>query len=128
MRPQDCALRVPPYTFGMRRTSYEQMNCSIASALDVVGEPWTLLIVRDAFYGVRRFDVMYNDFVLVGPQSDPAKVKGGKDIAAALKSIAAAKAAMPWAIMFIGTILRFSLRNVSAECVDICLYSFFYSV
>ena len=40
----------------MRRTSYEQMNCSIASALEVVGEPWTLLIVRDAFYGVRRFD------------------------------------------------------------------------
>ena len=40
----------------MRRTSYERMNCSIASALDVVGEPWTLLIVRDAFYGVRRFD------------------------------------------------------------------------
>ena len=40
----------------MRRTSYEQMNCSIASALDIVGEPWTLLIVRDAFYGVRRFD------------------------------------------------------------------------
>jgi len=32
------------------------MNCSIAAALDVVGEPWTLLIVRDAFYGVRRFD------------------------------------------------------------------------
>src|SRR5262249_53109872 len=47
---------VPAYTFLMRRTSYEQMNCSIASALDVVGEPWTLLIVRDAFYGVRRFD------------------------------------------------------------------------
>ena len=46
----------PAYTFRMRRTSYEQMNCSIASALDVVGEPWTLLIVRDAFYGVRRFD------------------------------------------------------------------------
>jgi DNA-binding HxlR family transcriptional regulator len=40
----------------MRRTSYEQMNCSIASALDTLGEPWTLLIVRDAFYGVRRFD------------------------------------------------------------------------
>ena len=32
------------------------MNCSIAAALDVVGEPWTLLIVRDALYGVRRFD------------------------------------------------------------------------
>ena len=45
-----------PILPAMRRTSYEQMNCSIASALDVVGEPWTLLIVRDAFYGVRRFD------------------------------------------------------------------------
>ena len=45
-----------PILSAMRRTSYEQMNCSIASALDVVGEPWTLLIVRDAFYGVRRFD------------------------------------------------------------------------
>src|SRR5216684_1939891 len=44
------------YFPAMRRTSYEQMNCSIASALDIVGEPWTLLIVRDAFYGVRRFD------------------------------------------------------------------------
>lgn len=32
------------------------MNCSIAAALDIVGEPWTFLIVRDALYGVRRFD------------------------------------------------------------------------
>jgi tungstate transport system substrate-binding protein len=38
-------------------------------------------------YGVKRFDVMYNDFVLVGPQSDPAKVKGSKDVIAALKAI-----------------------------------------
>ena len=52
----DCAAWAWAYTLAMRRTSYEQMNCSIASALDVVGEPWTLLIVRDAFYGVRRFD------------------------------------------------------------------------
>jgi len=37
-------------------------------------------------YGVKRFDVMYNDFVLVGPRSDPAGVKG-KDIEAALKAI-----------------------------------------
>jgi len=43
-------------------------------------------------YGVDRRDVMYNDFVLVGPKPDPAKVMGGKDIAAALKSIAAARA------------------------------------
>jgi len=43
-------------------------------------------------FGVDRRDVMYNDFVLVGPKSDPAGVAGGKDVAAALKAIAAAKA------------------------------------
>jgi tungstate transport system substrate-binding protein len=43
-------------------------------------------------FGVDRRDVMYNDFVLIGPMSDPAKVAGGKDIAAALKAIHAAKA------------------------------------
>jgi DNA-binding HxlR family transcriptional regulator len=32
------------------------MNCSIASALEVVGEPWTLLIIRDAYLQVRRFE------------------------------------------------------------------------
>lgn len=42
-------------------------------------------------YGVQRFDVMYNDFVLVGPTSDPAKVNGTKKAAEALKKIAAAK-------------------------------------
>jgi tungstate transport system substrate-binding protein len=41
--------------------------------------------------GVKRYPVMYNDFVLIGPQSDPAHVAGGKDIASALKAIAAAK-------------------------------------
>jgi tungstate transport system substrate-binding protein len=38
-------------------------------------------------YGVKRLPVMYNDFVLIGPKSDPAKVVGGKDITAALKKI-----------------------------------------
>jgi tungstate transport system substrate-binding protein len=37
-------------------------------------------------FGVKRFDVMYNDFVLIGPKSDPAGVKG-KDIETALKAI-----------------------------------------
>ena len=37
---------------------YERQDCALARALEVVGERWTLLIVRDAFYGVRRF----NDF------------------------------------------------------------------
>jgi tungstate transport system substrate-binding protein len=37
-------------------------------------------------FGVKRYDVMYNDFVLIGPNSDPAGVKG-RDIEAALKTI-----------------------------------------
>jgi len=40
-------------------------------------------------FGARRYDVMYNDFVLVGPQTDPAGVKGMTDVAAALAQIAA---------------------------------------
>ena len=43
----------------MRKVSFADMNCSIAQTLEVIGEWWTLLILRDAFFGVRRFD----DFV-----------------------------------------------------------------
>jgi tungstate transport system substrate-binding protein len=46
--------------------------------------------LREGF-GVKRFPVMYNDFVLVGPASDPAGVKG-RDVVAALKNIAASNA------------------------------------
>src|SRR5262249_55118200 len=42
--------------------------------------------------GVKRFDVMYNDFVLIGPKTDPAGVVGSKDILAAFKSIQAKQA------------------------------------
>lgn len=42
--------------------------------------------------GVKRFDVMYNDFVIVGPEKDPAGVAGMKDVKAALKKIAGAQA------------------------------------
>ena len=38
-------------------------------------------------FGVKRYPVMYNDFVLVGPASDPAGIKGSKDVAASLKAI-----------------------------------------
>ncbi len=37
--------------------------------------------------GVKRYPVMYNDFVLIGPKSDPAGIKGMKDVARALKTI-----------------------------------------
>jgi tungstate transport system substrate-binding protein len=43
-------------------------------------------------YGVRRYEVMYNDFVLIGPKSDPAKVAGGKDAVQAFQKIRNAKA------------------------------------
>lgn len=40
----------------MRRKRLDTMTCSIAKALDVVGDPWTLLVVRDLLLGVTRFD------------------------------------------------------------------------
>jgi tungstate transport system substrate-binding protein len=43
-------------------------------------------------HGVKRYDVMYNDFVLVGPRSDPAGVAGTRDIVAAFRKIKAAQA------------------------------------
>jgi tungstate transport system substrate-binding protein len=43
-------------------------------------------------YGVKRYDVMYNDFVLIGPKSDPAGIAGTKDIAAAFTAIKDKKA------------------------------------
>ena len=40
----------------MLKNDYEGQECSIARALEIVGERWTLLIVRDVFLGLRRFD------------------------------------------------------------------------
>lgn len=41
---------------GVLNREYQGQNCSIARALELVGERWTLLIIRDAFLGLRRFD------------------------------------------------------------------------
>lgn len=49
-----------------------------------------LKFVEEGF-GVDRREVMYNDFVLVGPKTDPAKIAGTKDVIESLKRIAAAK-------------------------------------
>jgi|TARA_B100000315_G_scaffold205050_1_gene198658 DNA-binding HxlR family transcriptional regulator len=35
---------------------FDNMNCALAKTLDIIGERWTLLILRDAFFGTRRFD------------------------------------------------------------------------
>jgi len=45
-----------------------------------------------AGYGIDRRDVMYNDFVVLGPESDPAGIKGISDVTEAMRRIAAAKA------------------------------------
>jgi DNA-binding HxlR family transcriptional regulator len=44
------------YAASMLERQYQGQNCSVARALEVVGERWTLLIIRDAFLGLRRFD------------------------------------------------------------------------
>ena len=39
----------------MKYTSFKPMNCSLAQTLEIVGERWTLLILRDAFFGAKKF-------------------------------------------------------------------------
>jgi DNA-binding HxlR family transcriptional regulator len=45
----------------MLGSGYADQNCSIARALELVGERWTLMVLRDVFLGVRRFDAMQRD-------------------------------------------------------------------
>lgn len=44
------------YGHAVLKSDYQGQDCSIARTLEIVGERWTLLIVRDAFRGIRRFD------------------------------------------------------------------------
>lgn len=44
----------------MRRTSFEEMNCPIAKSLDLIGDWWTLLVLRNAFCGMRHFQDFQN--------------------------------------------------------------------
>ena len=48
----------------MLKRDYEGQNCSVARALELVGERWTLLIVRDAFLGLRRFEQFQENLVI----------------------------------------------------------------
>jgi tungstate transport system substrate-binding protein len=57
-----------------------------ADVVFVHAKPQEEKFVADGF-GVRRFPVMYNDFILVGPKSNPGGINGTKDIVAALKAI-----------------------------------------
>ena len=64
-----------------------QGDCDV---LFVHHKPSEMKVVEDGI-GVKRYDVMYNDFVLIGPKADPAKINGGKMAPKALKMIADAK-------------------------------------
>ena len=50
----------------MRRTSFAAMDCSVAQALEIVGEWWSLLILRDAFQGIRRFEAFQRRLGIAG--------------------------------------------------------------
>jgi len=63
-----------------------------ADVVFVHAKPQEEKFVADGF-GVKRYPVMYNDFILIGPKGDPAGIKGSKDIVAALKTIKAKSAA-----------------------------------
>lgn len=62
-----------------------------ADVVFVHARPMEEKFVAEGF-GVRRYEVMYNDFVLIGPKSDPAKVAGTKDIVGAFRKIRATEA------------------------------------
>ena len=46
---------------GVKRSSLQHLDCSIARSLDLIGEWWTLLVVRDVFFGLHRFDAIRDD-------------------------------------------------------------------
>lgn len=81
-------VRVVAQGTGQALKTAEQGNADVVFVHDRVAE---LKFANDG-WGVDRREVMYNDFIIVGPKSDPAKIGGGKDVVAAYKKIAAAKA------------------------------------
>ncbi|MBI1778686.1 MAG: substrate-binding domain-containing protein [Proteobacteria bacterium] len=82
------AVRVVAVGTGQALKIGERGDCDVVFVHD---KPSELEFVANGF-GIDRREVMYNDFVLIGPKSDPAKVVGGRDIVAAFRKIAAAKA------------------------------------
>jgi DNA-binding HxlR family transcriptional regulator len=48
----------------MRQTSFSSMQCSIARSLEVIGDWWTPLIIRDLYYGISRFDDLVEDLTI----------------------------------------------------------------
>ncbi|MBP7065367.1 MAG: substrate-binding domain-containing protein [Ferrovibrio sp.] len=87
-RKSGIAVRVVAQGTGQALKTGEKGDADVVFVHDAVAEQKFV----EAGWGVDRRLVMYNDFVIVGPKADPAKVAGGKDALAAYKKIAAAKA------------------------------------
>jgi tungstate transport system substrate-binding protein len=87
---QDTGITVNVVAVGTGQAIKNAKNCD-GDVLFVHAKPAEEKFVREG-YGVSRSDVMYNDFIFVGPPADPAGIAGGKDAVEALKKIAASKA------------------------------------
>lgn len=81
-------VRVVAQGTGQALTTSRRGDADVVLVHDRVAE---LKFVEEGF-GVEHREVMYNDFILVGPKSDPARIIGGRDVIAALKKIAANQA------------------------------------
>ncbi len=88
---KDTGLNVHVVAVGTGQALKNAQNCD-GDVVLVHAKPAEEAFVANG-YGVQRFDVMYNDFVLIGPKDDPAKVRDAKDAASALRAIAKAGAA-----------------------------------
>ncbi len=82
----ETGIKVNVVAVGTGQAIKNAMNCD-ADVLLVHAKPAEEKFVLDG-YGVKRYDLMYNDFVIVGPESDPAGVSGMGDVKAALTKIA----------------------------------------
>ena len=86
-----------------------------ADVVFVHDKPAEIKFVDDGF-ATKRYEVMYNDFILIGPKSDPAKIVGGKDIKVAFQKIANAKNVLACAMINLGSVLKY-LRETKPETV-----------
>ncbi len=87
---KDTGLRVKVVAVGTGQALKNARNCDGDVLLVHAKDAEEEFVARE--YGLRRHDVMYNDFVLIGPADDPAGVRGAATITEALQRIAAAKA------------------------------------
>lgn len=82
----DTGIKVHVVAVGTGQAIRNAQNCD-GDVLLVHAKPAEQKFVEEG-YGVKRLDLMYNDFVIVGPRADPAEIAGTNDVVGALKKIA----------------------------------------